>query len=236
MAGNEGAFAPASAGEMVRAAGNAGGPAYSSAQTVDHENREKDDFYPTWPGATAALLSVEQFDGAIWECAAGEGDMSRVLEAAGYDVISTDLVDRGYGEARVDFLMEWAPRAPNIVTNPPFGLAREFVEKALQLSTGKVAMFLRLAFLEGLARGEWLPQTPLARVYIMSRRVPMQRGRLSEIGDGHGVIAFAWFVWERGHVGVPTLGWLDWKASAEDPRIAAVVPANAPLLDAMVAA
>ena len=93
--------------------------AYASSQTVDHENREVDDFYPTWPGATEALLRVETFDGAIWEPACGEGDMSRVLEAAGYDVISTDLIDRGYGEAPRDFLMEWTPRAPNIVTNPP---------------------------------------------------------------------------------------------------------------------
>jgi hypothetical protein len=211
------------------------GTVYSSAQTVDHENREKDDFYPTWPGATHALLSVEQFDGPIWECAAGEGDMSRVLQATGHDVISTDLIDRGFGEARIDFLMEWTPRAPNIVTNPPFGLAREFVDKALELTTGKVAMFLRLAFLEGLARGEWLPSTPLARVWIMSRRVPMQRGRISEAGDGHGVIAFAWFVWEHGHEGLPTLGWLDWLEHAEDPRTVASEPAPAPLLEAMAA-
>lgn len=192
---------------------SAAGSAFCRAQTVDHENREKDDFYPTWPGATAALLSVETFDGAIWECAAGEGDMSRVLEEAGYEVISTDLTDRGYCEPRVDFLMEWQARAPNIVTNPPFGLAREFVDKALDLTTGKVAMFLRLAFLEGLKRGEWFPKTPLARVWIMSRRVPMQRGRLSEAGDGNGVLAFAWFVWEHGHEGAPALGWLDWQNS-----------------------
>jgi len=189
------------------------GVAYSTAQTVDHENREKDDFYPTWPAATEALLRVEQFDGAIWEPACGEGDMSRVLIDAGHEVISTDLVDRGYGEARIDFLMEWQARAPNIVTNPPFGMAQDFVDKALSLTTGKVAMFLRLAFLESLQRGEWLPTTPLAHVWVMSRRVPMQRGRLSEQGDGHGVLAFAWFVWDHSYVGKPTLGWLDWKAA-----------------------
>jgi len=211
------------------------GKAYSAAQTVDHENREKDDFYPTWPGATHALLAVEKFDGPIWECAAGEGDMSRVLIDAGYEVISTDLVDRGFCESKVDFLMEWTPRAPNIVTNPPFGMAREFVDKALELTTGKVAMFLRLAFLETLDRGPWFPTTPLARVYIMSRRVPMQRGRLSEAGDGHGVIAFAWFVWEHGHVGAPALHWLDWLDHAADPRKADAEPMPAPLLEAIAA-
>jgi hypothetical protein len=231
MAGGSGSAAPAVGTDHVRSAG----AAYSGAQTVDHENREKDDFYPTWPGATAALLSVERFDGAIWECAAGEGDMSRVLAEAGYDVVSTDLIDRGYCEARVDFLMEWTPRAPNIVTNPPFGLAREFVDKALALTTGKVAMFLRLAFLETLDRGLWFPTTPLARVWIMSRRVPMQRGRISEKGDGHGVIAFAWFVWEHGHEGPATLHWLDWLDHAADPRAAIVEAGAAPLLEAMAA-
>ncbi|RVT93718.1 hypothetical protein [Sphingomonas crocodyli] len=190
-----------------------GSVSYVTAQTVDYENREVDDFYPTHPGATAALLQVEQFDGAIWEPACGEGDMSRVLQAAGHEVISSDLVDRGFGESRIDFLMEWQPRAPNIVTNPPFKMAAEFTAKALELTTGKVAMFLRLAFLEGVERGQWFPNTPLARVWIMSRRVPMQRGRLSEAGDGHGVIAFAWFVWEHGHEGPPVLGWLDWKST-----------------------
>lgn len=191
----------------------AAGAAYASAQTVDHELREVDDFYPTHPGATRALLAVEKFDGAIWEPACGAGDMSRVLEAAGYEVVSTDLIDRGYGDAPRDFLCEWNPLAPNVVSNPPFREAQMFVDRALQLTTGKVAMFLRLAFLEGIERGGWFPNTPLARVWVMSRRVPMQRGRLQEAGDGHGVIAFAWFVWDHGHSGPPTIGFLDWKAA-----------------------
>lgn len=195
-----------------------GGQSYSAAQTVDVENRERDDFYPTHPGATQALLSVETFDGPIWEPACGEGDISRVLLDAGYEVISTDLIDRGYGEGGCDFLMEWQGRAPNIVTNPPFKHAMPFIERALMLADGKVAMFLRLAFLEGVERGNWLPATPLARVWVMSRRVPMQRGRLSEKADGHGVIAFAWFVWDRSHVGPPVLGWLDWKAAQRPPH------------------
>lgn len=188
--------------------------AYARALCDDPVNREEHDFYPTWPAATRALLSVERFDGPIWEPACGDGALSRVLEAAGYEVISTDLIDRGYGEGGRDFLMEWTSLAPNIVTNPPFKLAEEFVERALTLTTGKVTFFLRLAFLEGVARGRWFPSTPLARVHVMSRRVPIQRGRLSEGSDGHGVIAFAWFVWEHGHVGAPTLSFLDWKGQA----------------------
>lgn len=190
-----------------------GGPTYASALRDDPVNRETHDFYPTWPQATEALLRVEQFDGAIWEPACGDGAMSRVLESAGYEVISTDLIDRGYGEGGRDFLTEWNPLAPNIVTNPPFRWAIEFTDRALQLTTGKVALFLRLAFLEGVERGAWFPKTPLGRVWVMSRRVPIERGKLKEAGEGNGVIAFAWFVWDHAHSGPPTLGWLDWKAA-----------------------
>jgi hypothetical protein len=191
-----------------------GGAQYAQAQRDDPANRETHDFYPTWPAATGALLSVERFDGPIWEPACGDGAMSRVLESAGHEVVSTDLIDRGYGEGGRDFLMEWQPLAPNIVTNPPFRWAMEFVDRALMLTTGKVALFLRLAFLEGQDRGRWLPTTPLARVWVMSRRVPIQRGRMAEVGElNGGVIAFAWFVWEHGHQGRPELGWLDWKES-----------------------
>jgi hypothetical protein len=190
-----------------------GGATYAAAQTDDPVNRETHDFYPTWPAATEALLRVERFDGPIWEPACGDGAMSRVLESAGYNVVSSDLVDRGYGEGGRDFLMEWTPRAPNIVTNPPFRWAIEFTDRALQLTTGKVALFLRLAFLEGIERGRWFPQTPLARTWVMSRRVPFAKGRSVEDGEGAGVIAFAWFVWDHAHSGPPSLGWLDWKAA-----------------------
>ncbi|MGN6121693.1 MAG: hypothetical protein ACTHOJ_01925 [Sphingomonas oligoaromativorans] len=190
------------------------GGGYARMQTDDPAAREVDDLYPTWPAATRVLLAVERFTGAIWEPACGDGAMSRELVAAGHEVISTDLIDRGYGAGGRDFLMEWQALAPNVVTNPPFKHAVEFVERALLLTTGKVAMFLRLAFLEGQDRGRWFPTTPLARVWVMSRRVPIQRGRLAEEGDSAGPLAFAWFVWEHGHVGPAALGCLDWMEAA----------------------
>lgn len=81
--------------------------------------REPFEFYPTPPEATRALLSVEAFDGGVWEPACGEGHIAKVLEAEGYDVVATDLVDHGYGRAGVDFLEQRLPRARHIVTNPP---------------------------------------------------------------------------------------------------------------------
>lgn len=195
----------------VTTAPTTGKRAYAAGQRTGHAERDPLDFYPTPPCATQALLAVEKFAGAIWEPACGTGDMARVLAEAGHEVIATDLVDRGYGEGGCDFMMEWVPRAPHIVTNPPFSWAVQFVDRALQLTTGKVAMFLRLAFLEGQVRGRWFPTTPLARVYIMSRRVPIGKGRLLEEDEKAGPLAFAWFVWEHGHTGAPEIRFLDWK-------------------------
>jgi hypothetical protein len=84
-----------------------------------HPNRAAYEFYPTPPEATHALLSVERFDGTIWEPACGTGWISKELILAGYEVVSTDLVDYGYGEPGRDFLAEREPRAKHIVTNPP---------------------------------------------------------------------------------------------------------------------
>ncbi|CAB4176061.1 hypothetical protein UFOVP1672_66 [uncultured Caudovirales phage] len=170
------------------------------------DSRESNDFYPTPPMATDALLAVESFDGDIWEPACGDGAISKVLEAKGYRVISSDLVDRGYGETGTDFLFEFAPRTKHIITNPPFKLAVQFIDKSLALTTGKVAMLLRITALEGIERRKMFEKTPLARVWIFSKRITFARGGVES--HGGGMLAFAWFVWEHGYTGKPTLGWI----------------------------
>lgn len=175
---------------------------------VDGYLREKDDFFPTPERATRALLDVETFTGAIWEPACGDGAISRLLAEAGYTTVDSDLINRGFGETGIDFLMEWQPRAPNIITNPPFKLAVPFVRKALELTTNKVAMLLKIAFLEGVERAELFKASPLARVLVFSRRLAFVPGNKQRALDGGGMMAFAWFVWDHAHVGAPTIGWL----------------------------
>ena len=68
----------------------------------DHERGDAD-FYATEPAATDWLCKIEQFKGPILEPSCGEGHISRQLIAHGYEVVSRDLVDRGYGEV-ADFL------------------------------------------------------------------------------------------------------------------------------------
>jgi hypothetical protein len=172
--------------------------------------RQRDDFYPTPARATLALLATEQFNGLIWEPACGDGAISKLCLAHGYEVVSSDLIDRGYGEVGIDFLMEWKSRGQNIITNPPFKLAVPFVKKALELSNGKVAMLLKIAFLEGQERSKLFRDSPLARVLVFSQRLAFVPGGSAEARklDGGGMMAFAWFIWEHGYTGKPTLGWL----------------------------
>jgi hypothetical protein len=91
---------------------------------------EGPDFFPTaW--ATYALIDNEEFNGEIWESACGNGAMSVVLETTGQRVISSDLYDRGYGDAGIDFLTQ-KRRTPNIITNPPYNAAEGFVRSGLK--------------------------------------------------------------------------------------------------------
>ena len=109
------------------------------------------DFYPTPSWATRALLSQETFQGEIWECACGDGAMSSVLEEGGNKVISSDLFDRGFGSHGIDFTTSDLT-SDNIVTNPPYNLAEDFVHKGVVSAKNKFALLLRLAFLESAKR------------------------------------------------------------------------------------
>lgn len=169
--------------------------------------RPEGDFYPTSPEATLALLQAEKFTGTIWEPACGDGAICKVLEDFGYsDILASDLIDRGYGDRPHDFLTsKWT--ADNIITNPPFTLAQEFVERSLERTTGKVAMLCKLVFLEGQKRKAFFENTPLARVHVFSKRIQFYReGERGNLGTS--MLAFAWFVWEHGHDGPPAISWI----------------------------
>ena len=92
------------------------------ASNHTEKEREQHDYYATEPKAMELLLAEEQFAPVIWECACGEGHLSKVLEANGYEVISTDLVYRGFGDSEpLDFLKETLDNFEgDIITNPPY--------------------------------------------------------------------------------------------------------------------
>lgn len=166
------------------------------------------DFFSTPPCATHSLLRVESFTGPIWEPAAGAGAITTVLQEHGNEVVSTDLLDHGFCKHGVDFLTANGALAPNIVTNPPYSFSLQFAQKATEIATGKVAFLLRLAWLEGQRRGEFFASHPPVRIWVFSRRIPRMHRYGYEGKKTSSTIAFAWFVWERGFRGLPTLGWL----------------------------
>jgi len=161
--------------------------------------RQKDDFYPTPKEAIDALIKVENLPKDIWEPACGNGAISKPLISAGHNVISTDLNDYGYGKTGIDFLMEFKPLAPAVVTNPPYKMANEFIIKCMDMKLPYFAMLLRLAFLEGKQRRQDIyNRQPPARVHVFSERLTMWRGDEEQPEGSSGFIAFAWFVWEQG--------------------------------------
>ena len=133
------------------------------------------DYYATDPQAVEMLLDLEPFAQVIWEPACGEGHISKVLADHGHEVISTDLIYRGFGDPEpMDFLTETFPDFEgDIITNPPYSAGLEFVERALETVRpgGKVAMFLKVQFLEGKRRGELFSKTPPRTVYISRSRL-----------------------------------------------------------------
>lgn len=190
------------------------------------------DCYDTPPVAVQALLKVEKLPHKIWEPACGTGNIVLPLRAAGHSVIATDLNDRGCPNSlsRVDFLFCGRPYWPAcgcgtqsgphtcecacdaIVTNPPFALAEKFVAAALRDRASLVIMLLRLAFLESARRSHILDSAGLARIHVFANRLPMMHRKGWEGKKANSGMAFAWFVWQRGHIGPASIDRIYWEA------------------------
>lgn len=158
------------------------------------------------------LLSEEEFSDVIWECACGEGHLSKVLEKHGFEVISTDLIYRGYGDPEpMNFLEEsFEDFEGDIITNPPYKYALKFVQRALEsVKQGrKVAMFLKLQFLESKSRREFFLENPPKTIYVSSSRLLCAKNGEFEKYPSRAV-AYAWFVWKKGFKGNPIIKWIN---------------------------
>lgn len=188
---------------------------YATLGATNHGkfNRQLDDYYATDPKALELLLQKEVFSHDIWECACGEGHLSKVLEWHGYSVYSSDLVDRGFGHGGVDFLQYDEVYNGDIITNPPYKFAKEFVEKAIETVTEghKVCMLLKLQFLEGKARRELFEKYPPKYIYVASGRINCCKNGDFSKGqrENNSALAYAWFIWEKGYCGEPAVRWFN---------------------------
>jgi hypothetical protein len=162
---------------------------------------------PSW--CSQRLFAVEQFDGPIWDPAAGTGRIPEAARRAGYKTIATDLIDRGYPQLDrvIDFFDCEHPLGANIVCNPPFTVCDRFVRHALNLACDAIAM---IWLTRRLNAARWLIDTPLARVCLLSPRPSMPPGHviLSGKKPGGGTQDFCWLVWRHGHQEPPELRWL----------------------------
>lgn len=180
--------------------------------------REDNDFYATDPKALKLLLRKLEEDKVflnknIWECSCGMGHLSKELEKNGYSVLSTDLIDRGFGKGNIDFLQQKTfPTIfdkGDILTNPPFKLAEEFVEKGMELlkENSKLILFLKIQFLEGQKRKILFEKYPLKYVYChSSRQLCCKDGEFEKYTATTQF--YAWFIWEKGFIGKTRLNWI----------------------------
>lgn len=168
--------------------------------------RVTNDFYcePAW--VVEGLLDRERFPGLSWDPSCGGGTIPKAMLARGLPCHGSDLADRGYGTTGLDFFRV-TETTDNIVTNPPYGVIEPYIRHALTLAHSKVAILARLALLESTRRQALFRETPLARVWVSHRRVSMPPGG-TDIKASGGTVAYAFFVWEHGHIGPATIGWI----------------------------
>lgn len=192
---------------------------YTTLGASNHtsEERECNDYYATDPIAIDKLLKRESLNKKLLEVSAGEGHLAEKLKMYGYDVITNDIVERNYKlDYRLDFLSGGGTlplEDRDIITNPPYKYAKEFVLKALDIiSEGrKVYMFLKVTFLEGKARyNDLFSKYPPKAIYVFSERVMCAKnGDFNKMREGGGsAVAYAWYVWEKGYIGKTTIEWI----------------------------
>lgn len=187
------------------------GQAALITSTHSKQPRNDNDFYATQPLAVELLLNMHNLSFNIWECAVGKGHISKTLEDNGYNVRKSDIVFRGVKDTEIiDFLIHEDKWNGDIVTNPPFSLALEFVEKSLNLVNdgNQVIMFLKIQFLESKARAEFFKNNPPKVIYIPHSRLNCARdGDFDKYTNSSAM--FCWYVWEKGYKGNTIIKWFN---------------------------
>lgn len=186
--------------------------------------REKDDFYSTDPKASEYLMKLEKFSDTVFDNSIGRGDLMLPFIKEGYNVVGCDIVYRGCEE----FLGEWKDKleyktldflsAPiesgtvemDIVFNPPYKYATEFIRKSLDIVADgyKVCAFVRTLYLESQERANLFKEFPPKTVYVSSRRLRCHiNGDVKDTSSS--ATSYSWFVWEKGYKGDTVVKWFN---------------------------
>ena len=185
------------------------------------EEREENDFYATDPSCARDIIDIlgaESFseNHVIWECACGQGHLAKEFEKlTKATVLSTDLIDRGFGQSGVDFLLSSRPKFADggditILTNPPYKYAQDFVEHALMLLKDgeRCAFFLKLTFLEGQKRQTLFKRKELESVNVYVKRAICCKGGDFSTASNGSAVCYAWFVFHKGLNADPIIRWI----------------------------
>lgn len=191
--------------------------------------RVTNDFYATDPKAVEKLFDSFDRDGVEYpsggyclEPCVGNGNIVSEFDRKAYFLNRTvwtciDIVNRGYPHTIVHDFLTWQTdkKYHFIISNPPFSLASEFIEKSIDLLLPECmcCMFLKLQFLEGTKRKELFDKHPPKYIYVF-------RNRMATWKDGKPLnpktgkkwaetICFAWFVWIKGVKDEPVIRWID---------------------------
>ena len=185
--------------------------AFSCIGASNHSitERQSDDYYATDPHAVEMLLELQTFSHQILEPSCGAGHIGKVLEAHGYEVDARDLIYRGYGKGGLDFLKcEDRNLDVDCIMNPPYSIAQEFIEKAMEVvgDGHKIAAFLKVTFLEGKNRRKMFERYPPKVVYVSSSRLTCGKNGTEWLPSS---IAYAWYIFEKGFHGDPIIKWFN---------------------------
>ena len=192
-------------------------------------DRVDNDFYATDPKAVHKLLLKYSINGGnILEPCIGNGNIANAIKYfyknKGINITGVDIVDRGYPNTIVHDYLPWETdkKFDCIITNPPYSLAKEFVEKSMTLlnegydedgyPNGQLIMFLKIQFLESEKRRALFEKYPPKYIYVFRNR--MATWNNGEPLDCNGkkwatTMCHAWFVWEKGSTTEPIVRWLD---------------------------
>lgn len=178
--------------------------------TNSHQSREAHDYYATEPKAAELLLALDDFS-HVWECACGGGHMAEVLEKAEVLDLATDKYSYGYNSnPPLDFLEYDGKWHGDIITNPPYKYAGEFIKKAMSLldEGRKLALFLPIRYLSSKSRRAIFEKYPPYKVWVSSSRLTCAANGDFEHMSG-GAVDYAWFIWHKGYEGETKLGWFN---------------------------
>ena len=170
--------------------------------------------YQTPAEAMRVLLALEAFGPVVLEPACGRGAISLPVEAAGHEVLLSDIEDYGTADQHgtcqsvADFLTTkrqnfvGPDEVVDIITNPPYGSdMNAFIAHALrEFRPGKMALLLNLnayAGFDDADRNFYFDEWPPARIYVFSRRLPMMHRDGWDGPVASSRMNTAWFVWER---------------------------------------